>query len=125
MTKEIYEAEKMTAAKKETVMKQRLLDALDSDMLLSWAHSEDLKKSLGEHLTPEISEYIDGKRTLRTCITQQENIAKSMKTNFVEQANEIIVSFEDTLNSVDVEEFNNCGLRLTIRKSPPYFIISI
>ena len=114
ITKEIDDAEKMAAAKEETVLKQRMLDALDSEMLVSWAHAKHLKSSLGDQLTPEISEHIDKKPTLSDHIIRQECIAASIRTKFVEQANQVVLVFEGALKQAETEELNKHGLHLTI-----------
>ena len=60
----------MALAKKETILRQRLLDALDSDTVLYLAHATYLKRMLGDHLSPEISDFIDGKPELFDKIKQ-------------------------------------------------------
>ena len=101
-------------AKLEQQKKEKIIDLLDADVLTSKSDADWLKESLQEQLTPEISEYIDGKPTL-------EGITEDMADDIANMAEDYDTLAEMVTDlEIRVEKLEKQKLKASTSKKKPY-----
>ena len=78
-------------AELEQQKKEKIIALLDADVLTSKADADWLKESLQEQLTPEISEYIDGKPTLEGIIKEREKNWRNTMAEMEKKVNNFLL----------------------------------